>query len=239
MARWFIIIALLLGGCAAEKQPEPYLIPYNGYGPGAAKIVRSGQPTGQSGHAPAAWSAGDVTVSNIDLALDTFLSPAGDELILLPNRLHKSQLDFSLESLKVVDDWLKDIHTINRLQADQGRAGESLISDGRGDNSVMFAGLYLGEVIRANSDLEWTWQRFDTFIAANPYFSEHYGFDPGLDSFVLVGPQGVATPINTALKRVLVGKEESLHFIGMLLMNPVDLESAVSGQNFFGLTDIR
>ncbi|MGB3624189.1 MAG: hypothetical protein WA989_00075 [Henriciella sp.] len=181
----------------------------------------------------------NIEVADIGPSLDQFLSPQGDTLILLPNRLERQQLDFSLESLKVMDRWLKDIHTINRLQAETGRAGEALISDGRGDNSVMFAGLYLGEVIRANSDLSWQWERFDHFIAANPYFVEHYGLDAGLDSFVLVGPQGVATPINTALKRVLFGKEESLHFIGSLLVDPVDLQAAVSGQIFYGLTDIQ
>ncbi|WP_300378902.1 hypothetical protein [Henriciella sp.] len=178
-------------------------------------------------------------MAGIQPALDEFLSPAGNSLILLPNRLDKSKLDFSLESLDEMDAWLRDIHTINRLQAEEGKAGESLISDGRGDNSVMFAGLYLGEVIRANSDMDWRWERFDRFISDNPYFTEHYGYEPGLDSFVLVGPQGVATPINTALKRVLFGQEENLHFIGSFLVSPVDLEAATSGYDFYGLDRIR
>lgn len=107
--------------------------------------------------------------------------------------------------------------------------------DGRGDNSVTFAGLYLGQVIRANSDLNWQWERFDTFLQSNPTFAEHYGLNPGLDTFVLVGPQGVATPINTALKRVISGKEESVHYIGQLLMNEIDLEEALSGQNLLDM----
>jgi hypothetical protein len=230
---------VFLGACSTQAKPEPYWIPYNGYGqtlPIGAQATVSvfGATAGQT-----VASSSDVAVSDIGPSLDAFLAPSGDELILLPNRLDKRHLDFSLESLKIMDRWLNDIHTINKLQADQGRAGESLVSDGRGDNSVMFAGLYLGEVIRANSSLNWNWQRFDSFLSANPYFVEHYGVEPGLDSFVLVGPQGVATPINTALKRVLMGKEESLHFIGTLLVEPVDLETAVSGQNFYGLSNIR
>ena len=176
-----------------------------------------------------------VEVADIDSALRTYLSPAGDELILLPNRLDKSKLDYSVDSLQEIDRWLADVHKINQLQAGAGKVGELVAMDGRGDNTVIFAGLYLGEVVRANSSLEWNWARFDHFLTKNPAFAEHYGRDPGLDAFVLAGPQGVTTPINTALKRVIQGKEESVHYIGQLLLNEVDLKKAVSGQNLMGL----
>ncbi|MEO1660350.1 MAG: hypothetical protein AAFR51_05140 [Pseudomonadota bacterium] len=176
-----------------------------------------------------------VQVADISETLDLFLSPESDALILLPNRLDRSKLDYSMDSLLVIDRWLADIHTINRLQSDTGRAGEILVFDGRGDNSVVFAGLYLGQVIRAHSELSWQWQRFDTFLSANPVFAEHYGKDPGLDAFVLVGPQGAATPINTALKRVLYGKEESLHFIAQWLSKEVDLDKAMSSRDLLGM----
>ena len=176
-----------------------------------------------------------VQVADISDALGRFMGPEGTALILLPNRLDRSKLDYSIESLHLIDRWLADIHTINKLQADMGRAGEILTFDGRGDNSVIFAGLYLGQVVRMHSDLDWQWQRFDTFLQSNPVYSEHYGLKPGLDAFVLVGPQGAATPINTALKRVVHGKEESVHFIGNFLINEVDLEAAMSGQNLLGM----
>jgi|TARA_B100000678_G_scaffold55326_1_gene44341 hypothetical protein len=236
MARLCFILALLVAACATPERPTPYYIPYDGYG---ASPTHRGFARGEVIGRDDGRYAASLSVADIGPALDRFMSPEGDRLILLPNRLDRSQLDFSVESLKTIDDWLKDVHTVNRLQASEGRAGESLIADGRGDNTVSFAGLYLGEVIRANSQLDWRWERFDRFMAANPYFTEHYGFDPGLDSFVLVGPQGVATPINTALKRILNGKEESLHYIGTLLLDPIDLDAAVSGHDFYGLTDIR
>ncbi|GAB5457480.1 MAG: hypothetical protein Hens3KO_05100 [Henriciella sp.] len=176
-----------------------------------------------------------VEVADISGALETFLSAEGETLILLPNRLDRNKLDYSIDSLKEIDQWLAKIHTINRLQASEGKAGELLMLDGRGDNSVVLAGLYLGEVIRANSDLDWKWERFDLFLSANPYFAEHYGTDPGLDIFILAGPQGAATPINTALKRVIHGKEESLHYIGQLLLTEVNFQQALGGQNLYDL----
>lgn len=239
MTRSWLLIAFLACACAANTPPpEPYWIPYDGYGANAQPVSASYGVQRQASTTGETYSTA-IQVAGIQPALDEFLSPAGNNLILLPNRLDKSKLDFSLDSLNEMDDWLRDIHTINKLQAEEGKAGESLISDGRGDNSVMFAGLYLGEVIRANSDMEWRWERFDRFISDNPYFTEHYGYEAGLDSFVLVSPQGVATPINTALKRVLFGQEENLHFIGSFLVKPIDLEAATSGYDFYGLDQAR
>lgn len=232
MPRILFLSGLLLASCAAKPATEPRYIPYDGYG---AEI-----PTVSASYELKRLGESEtISVSQIPNALDEFLAPSGSKLILLPNRLDRSRLDFSIESLALVDAWIRDIHTINKLQAEPGRAGESLISDGRGDNSVMLAGLYLGEVIRANSSLDWRWERFDRFVSANPYFTEHYGDDAGLDTFVLVGPQGVATPINTALKRILLGNEESLQFVAELLVAPIDLEAAMSGPNFYGLDRIR
>lgn len=212
---WLGTIAIVLASCSSAPAKERIYLSPNG---------AVTQPI-----------MGTVDVSGIDDALTLFLSTESDRLILLPNRLDRSQLNYSLESLLVIDKWLADIHTINRLQSETGKAGESLVMDGRGDNSVIFAGLYLGQTIRANSHLNWQWERFDTFLAANPTFAEHYGRAPGLDLFVLAGPQGAATPINTALKRVVQGKEESVHFIGNFLINEVDLNAAMSGQDLLGM----
>ncbi len=218
MSRFWLLSVVLLASCASLSVPEE-----------AEAVEADIPPALEESAAPA------IDVADITEAMSQFMAPDADALILLPNKLDRSKLDFSIESLQEIDSWLANIHTINKIQAGTGRAGEFLMMDGRGDNSVTFAGLYLGQVIRANSELAWKWERFDTFLKANPTFAEHYGRNPGLDSFVLVGPQGVATPINTALKRVIHGKEESVHYIGQLLLNEVDLKQAVSGQNLLGM----
>ncbi|MEM1086486.1 MAG: hypothetical protein AAGH90_02060 [Pseudomonadota bacterium] len=229
MSRFWLLSVVLLASCANSVTPETRVVYPDGriIAP-SSDVSAVSQPT--FGPARLAGEAADI-----DGALETYLSPEGDRLILLPNRLDKTQLDYSIESLKEIDRWLADIHTVNKLEADVGSAGESLMRDGRGDNSVKFAGMYLGEVIRANSSLTWNWERFDRLLQANPAFAEHYGTDPGFDTFVLVGPQGVATPINTALKRVVHGREESVHYIGTLLLEEIDMQKALSGQNLMDL----
>ncbi|HPE49681.1 MAG TPA: hypothetical protein PLR76_14860 [Hyphomonas sp.] len=198
--------------------------------------------------APAALAAGQdgpstpiaapaQQLTDIDVALDTFLSSEGDKLILLPNRLDKSKLDFSMDSLHEIDSWLQAIYTLNRLDAGEGKAGEFLTQDGRGDNSIMFAGLYMGEVVRLNAKQTWVWQPFETFVAKNPGHAQALKGEAGFDKYVLVSPQGVATPMNSALKRVLNGPIDSVHYVATFLSEPVDLKKAVSGRDFSPLTD--
>ncbi len=175
------------------------------------------------------------TGTAIDAALNHYLSAASDADILLPHKLDRGKLDFSVESLKEIDSWLNAIHTINRIEAGEGAAGDFFTRDGRGDNSVMFAGLYLGEVVRQNSEQVWAWQPFETFIANNPEHARVLGDEPGFDAFVLVGPQGVATPGNAALKRVLNGPIDSVHYIGTFLLTPVDLDKAMTATDFSSL----
>lgn len=177
--------------------------------------------------------------SPIEIALDTYLAPGGDALILLPHKLDRSRLDFSMQSLGAIDDWLQAIHTINVIEAGEGRAGDAFTRDGRGDNSVVFAGLYLGEVVRRNARQAWVWQGYDAFVAANPVHGAALGADPGLDAYVLVSGQGVATPINSALKRVLFGPIDSVAYIGAFLSEPVDLDRAMAGPDLSGLPDPR
>lgn len=190
--------------------------------------------------APVAMASAQDTQAGpaIDAALEQFISAEGDALILLPSQLDKSKLDFSMESLQEIDDWLLAVHTVNKLEAGEGRIGETFTRDGRGDNTVTFAGLYLGEVVRLNAKQGWVWQDFDVFVSANPAHVEAFGTEAGLDQYVLVSEQGVATPVNTSLQRVLNGKIDSVAYIGAFLSEPVDIDKALSGTNFSTLPPV-
>ncbi len=217
----FALAAFALGACATPARNEP------------TTVIR--MATAASGGEIAAQPADAI---DIDTALNRFLAAEGDALILLPHKLDKNKLDFSVESLKEIDSWLQAIHTINRLEAGEGTAGDFFKRDGRGDNSVMFAGLYLGEVVRQNAEQKWLWQSFEAFSANNPLHAEVLGAEPGFDAFVLVSPQGVATPGSAALKRVLNGPIDSVHYVGSFLLKPVDLDVAMRGTDMSGLPPV-
>jgi len=62
--------------------------------------------------------------------------PTPDDIVL-PERLDRSRLDFSLESLHAVDDYLNEVHA-----HEQTSVGSSLL------NTIWVAALYVGEIIR-------------------------------------------------------------------------------------------
>lgn len=181
-------------------------------------------------------SAAGEARTEIGRALDLFLSDEGDELILVPNRLDKNRLDFTMDSLKEIDSWLNSIYTLNSIEAGEGSVGEMFQLDGRGDNSVTFAGLYLGEVVRQNAQHDWVWQPFELFIANNPAHEQYFGADPGFDTYVLVSEQGVATPMNAALRRTMNGPIDSVHYIGTFLSTPVDMSKVFAGGDKTGIS---
>lgn len=181
----------------------------------------------------AVWSCpvalADEPHATIDTTMEDLLGDDRDELLLAADTLNLTRLDYSLESLDHIDEWLEVVHQVNLAEAGMGQAGEALLSGDEGRNTITLAGLYIGETIRRNSDLGWTWTPFDEFIAQNPAFAEHYGEEAGLDTYVLVGEQGAATPINSALKRVIHGKTASVAHLGQFLVAPIDFEKAIEG----------
>ena len=62
---------------------------------------------------------------------------SADEDIIMPERLDRSRLDFSLDSLHVIDQYLNEVH-----DSEQTSVGLSLLT------TIWAAALYTGEVIR-------------------------------------------------------------------------------------------
>ncbi len=177
----------------------------------------------------AAPAVAQVLPTSVDTTMEELLGDDRGDLLLASEHLDLAKLDYSLESLKEIDAWLEEVHKVNAAEAGTGKAGKSLTEDGRGRNTVTLAGLYLGETVKRNSTLRWVWVPFDEFIKENPAYAEHYGAEAGLDTYILVGEQGAATPINSALKRVLNGGADSVAYVGQFLAAPVDFEKAIEG----------
>jgi hypothetical protein len=72
--------------------------------------------------------------------------PTPDDIVM-PERLDRSRLDFSLESLHVVDEYLNEVHA-----HEQTSVGSSLLT------TIWVAALYVGEIIRrAASHRHYQW----------------------------------------------------------------------------------
>jgi hypothetical protein len=81
----------------------------------------------------------------------------GDGEIVHPERLDRSKLDYSLPSLKVVDDYLTYLHEHRTEQ--MGRDWVKV---------VLWGGAYVAEVIRSNAPREYNWVDFDEFTREYP-----------------------------------------------------------------------
>jgi hypothetical protein len=126
-----------------------------------------------------------------------------DEEIVYPERLDRSKLDYSLASLKVVDDYLSFLHE-NRPE-EMGREWVK---------AVLWGGAYVGEVIRRNAPREYYWVDFDEFIREYPDTTRMLGEEKQLGFCALLTPGGggFTLPINKMLRFIHDGPEDSVYY---------------------------
>lgn len=126
----------------------------------------------------------------------------GDHDVLLAQQLDRSKLDFSLESLRAVDEWLS---ALREAGADS--------NDPQAAETVIWAGAYVGEVIRGCANRPYTWKRYEDYMASQPVSVRNlipYAF--GTQFVLTSGGRGVTLPINKVGRFLEEGPENSLYF---------------------------
>lgn len=118
-------------------------------------------------------------------------------------RLKRNELDYALQSLNAVDDYLAILHAERQGAFLQGWS-----------KTILWAGAYLGEVIRRNASREYNWTDFDEFTTEFPQSAQLLGSDRQLANTALLtfGNGGFTLPINKVLKFIDLGREESTWF---------------------------
>jgi hypothetical protein len=127
----------------------------------------------------------------------------GDGEIVHPKRLKRDKLDYSLDSLKVVDEYLEYLH--EHRPEPMGREWAK---------AVLWGGAYVGEVIRRNAPREYNWVDFDEFIREYPDTTRLLGDQKelGFCALLTAGGGGFTLPINKMLRFIHDGPEDSVHF---------------------------
>ncbi|HEY7313687.1 MAG TPA: hypothetical protein VH643_30335 [Gemmataceae bacterium] len=115
----------------------------------------------------------------------------GDGEIVHPEHLDRSKLDYSVESLKVVDEYLTYLH--DNHSEEMGRDWVK---------AVLWGGAYVGEVIRRHAPREYNWVDFDEWISAYPDTARLLGDQKQLGVCALLTPGGggFTLPINKMLR---------------------------------------
>jgi hypothetical protein len=118
-------------------------------------------------------------------------------------QLHRSQLDFTVDSLKILDGYLLFLY--------ENHPDEMGDAWGR---TILWAGAYVGEVIRRNASRQYDWIDFDDFVNRHPNAKPILGDvrELGATAILAFGDGGFTLPINKALKFVYRGIEESTWF---------------------------
>jgi hypothetical protein len=126
-----------------------------------------------------------------------------DEDVAFPERLDRSQLDFSLDSLHVVDRYLTFLH--ENLPEQMGREWV---------NVVLWGGAYVGEVIRRHASRNYDWVAFEDWLSEHPEQVHFLGTEKSLElcAFLTPGGGGLTLPLNKVYKFLFEGPSESVWF---------------------------
>jgi hypothetical protein len=125
--------------------------------------------------------------------------------IAFHDQLNVAALDYSMDSLHVVDNYLNVI-----------RPDKDAIAEQDYTNTVLAAGCYIGEVIRRNSARSWQWVNYDEFIKRQPDMQPLVP-DDLLSAAVLMTEDSRSStfPFNKVLRNLEEGPENEIHFYGV------------------------
>lgn len=112
--------------------------------------------------------------------------------------LDPSKLDFSVDSLRLVDDYLEAVAARDRSDIDYYKV-------------VLRSGAYVGEVIRRNSSPVYHWLDYEEAVRVDPRVGSFGGKSLALMA-VLWSGTGCTFPLNKVTKFLQNGREDSTHF---------------------------
>jgi hypothetical protein len=135
----------------------------------------------------------------------------GDDEIVYPEKLDRSVLNYSVQSLKVVDKYLEFLHENHPEQM-----GREWVK------AVLWGGAYVGEVIRRHAPREYNWVDFEVFIGKYPETTRLLGEDKQLGFCALLTPggRGFTLPINKMLRFIHDGREDSVYYYAACEVRP-------------------
>jgi hypothetical protein len=124
-------------------------------------------------------------------------------------------LDFSVESLRMVDEYLVRVHTALRKQSGLlGRLRPRKITEEGKWQIIGQAGFYTGEVVRLNLAPDHHWYRYADWIAAFPSHESYLGSEPGMGTIYILGNTkgDMCLPLGKVGKFLESGAQDSVFY---------------------------
>ncbi len=120
--------------------------------------------------------------------------------------LDPKKLDFSVDSLKHVDEYLETIRKEKEVEKEWNRV-------------VLRAGAYVGEVIRRNDKkTQWQWVDLDTAKSLDPKFFGSMPKVAATAAMLYNSKSGFAFPLAKVEKHLENGSEDSVYFFAQVIL---------------------
>lgn len=126
---------------------------------------------------------------------------SGKTDIAMPEALERAELDFTLGSLNHVDRYLEKLHRL------QNRLGGNGI-----ENTILWGGAYVGEIIRRNSKRLFSWVDYDDYAPNHPEIIRIVGERTLATCAFLCTDTSMTMPINKVARCIYEGPENNLHY---------------------------
>ncbi|HEV8605455.1 MAG TPA: hypothetical protein VGQ99_08830 [Tepidisphaeraceae bacterium] len=122
--------------------------------------------------------------------------------VAFPEKLDRGRLDYSLESLHVVDAYLDYLYEHN-----QG------IGEEEWKKTVMRGGAYVGEVVRRNARETWMWIDYNDYMPQNPDLQQMIPDRTAATCAFLCREDGsMWMPLNKVARFIEEGPEQNTHY---------------------------
>ena len=123
--------------------------------------------------------------------------------ICFPEQLCRKILDLSLESLKQVDTYLTYLHNHK----------DEIVNNFTNISTVLYAGAYVGEVIRNETNNHYHWIDYDDYMPAHPDLQALIPERTTSTCAFIVDDRGkMSMPLNKIARFIDEGEENSVYF---------------------------
>lgn len=131
----------------------------------------------------------------------------GEEILceLPAHPLRCSDLDFSVESLHAVDEYLRAVHDNPASEEDMFKI-------------VLRAGSYVGEVLRRSDPHAGNWVQYDRASDAIDQMTNGLGHHPGTLAVLMSDTAGTIFPLGKVFKFLTEGPGDSTHFFAVAML---------------------
>ncbi|GEA11127.1 hypothetical protein [Alteromonas sp. KUL49] len=126
------------------------------------------------------------------------------------DQLNRSGLDYSLDSLKLLDSYLLSVH--QKISSFPQKELE---------NTVLWCGAYVGEVITRTAKGDYLWEAYDSYVERNPEIKEVMPLSFTTRTILVSGEDGKAMtlPVNKVYRFLTEGPENNIHYYGQGFIN--------------------